>query len=71
MLEFVNLSLYKRGQAGTLFPDSKKTIAGRDSSSCVGGPCIPTSSVAYEGILPDNGSLSHEQMVFNYRLSKA
>ena len=68
---FVNSSLYKRGQAGTLFPDSKKTIAGKEIPLLVLGdpayPLLPWLMKAF----PDNGSLSREQKAFNYRLSKA
>ena len=58
---FVNSSLYKRGQAGTLFPDWKKTIAGKDTPLLMLGdpayPLLPWLMKAF----PDNGSLSHEQ----------
>ena len=68
---FVNSSLYKRGQAGTLFPDWKKTIAVKDIPLLMLGdpayPLLPWLMKAF----PDNGSLSHEQKTFNYRLSKA
>ena len=68
---FVNSSLYKRGQAGTLFPDWKKTIAGKDIPLLMLGdpayPLLPWLMKAF----PDNGSFPHEQKTSNYRLSKA
>ena len=68
---FVNSTLYKRGQDGTLFPDLKETISGKEIPLLVLGdpayPLLPWLMKAF----PDNGSLSREQKTFNYRLSKA
>ena len=67
----MNSLVYKRGQAGTLFPDWKKTIAGKDIPLLMLGdpvyPLLPWLMKAF----PDNGNVSHEQKTFNYRLSNA
>ena len=68
---FVNSSLYKRGQDGTLFPDWKKTICGEDIPLLVlGDPAYPLLSWLMKAF-PDNGSLSCQQKTFNYSLSRA
>ena len=58
---FVNSTLYKRGQDGTLFPDRKKTISGKEIPLLVLGdaayPLLPWLMKAY----PDNGTLTQEQ----------
>ncbi len=68
---FINSSLYKKGDAGTLFPDWKRTISGQDIPVVVLGdpayPLLPWLLKAY----PDNGNLTCQQKLFNYRLSKA
>ena len=68
---FVNSTLYKRGQDGTLFPNWKKTIHGKEIPLLVlGDPAYPLLSWLMKAF-PDNGSLSREQRTFNYQLSKA
>lgn len=68
---FVNSSLYKRGQDGTLFPDWKETICGEDIPLLVlGDPAYPLLSWLMKAF-PDNGSLSCQQKTFNYSLSRA
>ena len=67
---FVNSLLDKRGQAGTLFPDSKKSIAGKEIPLVLGDPAYPLLPWLIKAF-PDNGSLSQEKKAFNYRLSKA
>lgn len=47
---FVNSSLYKRGQDGTLFPDWKETVCGRGSIAGVGGARLPSPFLAYESL---------------------
>ena len=68
---FVNSSLYKRAQDGTLFPDCKETICGEEIPLLVlGDPAYPLLSWLMKAF-PDNGSLSCQQKTFNYRLSRA
>ena len=68
---FVNSSLYHRGQQGTLFPDWKQTICGQDIPLLVlGDPAYPLLSWLLKAYI-DNGSLTAQQKLFNYRLSKA
>ena len=68
---FVNSSLYKRGQDGTLFPDWKETINGKEVPLLVlGDPAYPLLSWLMKAF-PNNGSLSCQQKTFNYRLSRA
>ena len=68
---FVNSSLFKRGQDGTLFPDWKETICNKEIPLLVlGDPAYPLLSWLMKAF-PDNGSLSRQQKTFNYRLSKA
>lgn len=38
---FVNSTLYKRGQDGTLLPDWKKTISGKEIPLMLGDPAYP------------------------------
>ena len=68
---FVNSTLYTKGQNGTLFPDWKQTICGEEVPLLVLGdpvyPLLPWLMKAF----PNNGSLSSQQKMFNYRLSKA
>ena len=68
---FSNSSLYQRGQNGTLFPDWKKEICGKDIPIVMLGdpayPLLPWMMKAY----PNNGRLSNDQKQYNYRLSKA
>ena len=68
---FVNSSLHKRGQDGTLFPDCKETICGKQIPLLVlGDPAYPLLSWLMKAF-PDNGNLSRQQKTFNYRLSRA
>ena len=68
---FVNSSLYHRGQQGTLFPGWKQTICGQDIPLLVlGDPAYPLLSWLLKAYI-DNGSLTAQQKLFNYRLSKA
>ena len=68
---FSNSSLYHRGQSNTLFPDLKESISGRDIPLVLlGDPAYPLLQWLMKAF-PDNGRLSCEQKVFNYRLSKA
>ena len=68
---FVNSSLFKRGQDGTLFSDWKETICSKEIPLLVlGDPAYPLLSWLMKAF-PDNGSLSRQQKTFNYRLSKA
>ena len=69
---FVNSSLYKSGgQDGTLFPDWKETICGKEIPLLVlGDPAYPLLSWLMKAF-PDNSSLSCQQKTFNYRLSRA
>jgi hypothetical protein len=68
---FINSSLYRRGESGRLFPNWKKTIAGKEIPLLVlGDPAYPLLSWLMKSF-PDNGSLSVQQKTFNYRLSKA
>jgi len=68
---FSNSSLYQRGQNGSLFPDWKEQIAGKDIPVVILGdpayPLLPWLMKAY----PNSGHLTHEQKQFNYQLSKA
>ena len=58
---FVNSSLYRRGQDGTLFPDWKETICGNEIPLLVlGDPAYPLLSWFMKAF-PDNGSLSCPQ----------
>ena len=66
---FINSSLYRRGESGRLFPNWKKTIAGKEIPLLVlGDPAYPLLSWLMKSF-PDNGSLSVQQKTFNYRLS--
>ena len=68
---FVNSSLHKRGQDGTLLPDCKETIFGKQVPLLVlGDPAYPLLSWLMKAF-PDNGNLSRQQKTFNYRLSRA
>lgn len=68
---FANSSLYQRGQSGTLLPDWKKQVAGKDIPIVILGdpayPLLPWLMKAY----PNNGRLTNEKKCFNYKLSKA
>ena len=68
---FSNSSLYHRGQSNNLFPDLKESISGRDIPLVLlGDPAYPLLQWLMKAF-PDNGRLSCEQKVFNYRLSRA
>ena len=60
-----------RGQSSTLFPDLKESISGKDI------PLVLIDDHVYPLLkwlmkaFPDNGRLSCEQKVFNYRVSRA
>ena len=58
-----------KGQNGTLFPDWKKHIAGREVPIVILGdpayPLLPWLMKAF----PDNGRLTQQQKTFNFRLS--
>ena len=66
-----NSSLYQQGQAGSLFPDWTKMIAGVEVPLVILGdpayPLLPWLMKAF----PDNGRLSTQQRTYNYRLSHA
>ena len=68
---FSNSSLYHRGQSSTLFPNLKESISGKDIPLVlIGDPAYPLLKWLMKAF-PDNGRLSCEQKVFNYRLSRA
>ena len=55
----------------TLFPDLKESISGKDIALVLlGDPAYPLLHWMMKAF-PDNGRLSCEQKLFNYRLSKA
>ena len=63
---FVNSSLYKRVQDGTLFPDWKHTIFGKEIPLLMlGDPAYPLLPWLKK-VFPDSDTLSHEQKTFNY-----
>ena len=63
---FVNSSLYKRVQDGTLLPDWKQTISGKEIPLLMlGDPAYPLLLWLMKAF-PNNGSLSCEQKTFNY-----
>ncbi|XP_003389956.1 PREDICTED: protein ANTAGONIST OF LIKE HETEROCHROMATIN PROTEIN 1-like [Amphimedon queenslandica] len=67
---FVNSSLYKKGQEGTLLPNWKESIEGQEVPLVLLGdpayPLLPWLMKPYS----DNGHLTRDQKRFNYRLSK-
>ena len=67
---FSNSSLYKKGQDGVLLPNWNRTIHGTEVPLVILGdpayPLLPWLMKAY----PNNGRLTQQQKVFNYRLSK-
>ena len=66
-----NSSLYHRGNAGTLFPDSKTMIAGVEVPIVVlGDPAYPLLPWIMKPYI-DTSNLTCEQQRFNYRLSRA
>ena len=68
---FSNSSLYHgRQSSNILFPDVKESISGKDISLVLGDPAYPLLQWLMKAF-PDNGRLSREQKLFNYRLSKA
>ena len=63
---FVNSSLYIRGENGTLLPDWKQTIGGKEVLLVVlGYPAYPLLSWLMKAF-PDNGSLTAQQKTYNY-----
>ena len=68
---FANSALYRKGQDGQLLPNWTESICGVDIPLVILGdpayPLLPWLMKAY----PDNGRLSQQQKVFNYRLSRA
>ena len=68
---FANSALYRKGQDGQLLPNWTESISGVDIPLVILGdpayPLLPWLMKAY----PDNGRLSQQQKVFNYRLSHA
>ena len=68
---FVNSSLYERGEKGILFPDWKQTIGNFDVPLLVlGDPAYPLLPWLLKAYI-DNGALTIDEKLFNYRLSKA
>ena len=60
------MSLYKRVQDGTLFPDWKQTIFGKEIPLLMlGDPAHPL-LLWLKKVFPDSYTLSHEQKTFNY-----
>ena len=67
---FVNSSLYIRGEKGTLLPDWKQTIDGKEVPLVLlGNPAYPLLSWLMNAF-PDNGSLTAQQKTYNNRLSR-
>lgn len=68
---FVNSTLYRKGQNGELLPTLTESIGGVDVPLVILGdpayPLLPWLMKAF----PDNGRLSSQQKLFNYRLSHA
>ena len=58
---FSNSTLYKKGQDGTLFPEWKRTISGKEIPLLVlGDPAYPILTWLMKAFT-DNGSLSRDQ----------
>ena len=67
---FANSSLFRRGEAQTLFPDWKERIDDIDVPLVMlGDPAYPLLSWLMKAF-QDNGSLTRSEKRFNYRLSK-
>ena len=68
---FANSSLYRRGQSGTLFPDLKESVAGKEVPFVLlGDPAYPLLHRLMKAF-PNNECLLDQQVTFNYCLSKA
>ena len=68
---FANSSLFKRGQSGTLLPNTTQLILGKAIPLVLlGDPAYPLLKWLMKAF-PDTGSLSQQQKTFNYRLSRA
>ena len=68
---FANSTLYRKGQDGELLPSWTESIGGRDVPLVIlGDPAYPLLSWMMKAF-PDNGRLSSQQKMFNYRLSRA
>lgn len=68
---FTNSTLYRKGQEGDLLPRWTQPVGGSDVPLVIlGDPAYPLLSWLMKAF-PDNGRLSSQQKVFNYRLSRA
>lgn len=68
---FANSSLYKKGCDDKLFPSLVKRIGGKDVPIVLlGDPAYPLLDWLMKAY-PDNGHLTRQQKMFNYRLSRA
>lgn len=68
---FTNSTLYRKGQEGVLLPQWVEHLGGKDIPLVILGdpayPLLPWLMKAF----PDNGRLTSQQKLFNYRLSRA
>ena len=68
---FANSTLYQRGQEKSLLPHWTEHIGGEDVPLVIlGDPAYPLLPWLMKSF-PDNGRLSRQQKLFNYRLSRA
>lgn len=68
---FTNSTLYRKGQEGALLPQWVEHLEGRDVPLVIlGDPAYPLLSWLMKAF-PDNGRLTSQQKLFNYRLSRA
>ncbi len=68
---FTNSTLYRKGQEGVLLPPWVEHLGGGDIPLVIlGDPAYPLLSWLMKAF-PDNGRLTPQQKLFNYRLSRA